>query len=185
MEKYLARTGYSSLGSVHETEKEAKEQAIVYRDWNDEMTGYYKVFGEHSSEPRPIVAISDEVPSREEYLRSMADYEEEKARFEEEVERMRKERFEKYYDIQRRYINLGTEYNHHDLLKVTYRKANGRKHSVTGIVYDVWITPIGEIRPKLGKVYDNPDQKIVSIEILKRRNDMDAREIFRTLHRMY
>ena len=185
MEKYLARTGYSSLGSVHETKSEAEHQAIVYRDWNDEMTGYYKVFGEHSSEPRPIVAISDEVPSREEYLRSMADYEEEKARFDEEVERMRKERFEKYYDIQRRYINLGTSYDHHDLLKVTYLKPNGRKRIVTGIVCDVWITSQGEIRPKLGKVYDRPEDKIVSIEVLKRRNEMESREIYRILHRMY
>ena len=183
MQKYLARTGYSSLGSVHDTKEQAEKQATAYRDWNDDVSGYYKVFGEHSSEPRAIAAMEDIVPTREEYVRSLSEYEEDKKRFDEEVERMRKERFEKFFDIQRRYINLGTPYNHHDLIKVTYRKEIGRKHSVTGIVCDVWITPQGEIRPKIGKVYDKGEE-IVSIEVLMPRNKMDNREIFRKLHRI-
>ena len=184
MEKYLARPSYSALGSVHENEEQAKQQATIYRDWNDEMTGYYRVFGEHSGEPRPIIPMQDIVPSRENYVRSLEAYEKDKQQFEEEVEKMRKQRFEWFFDIQRRYINLGTTYNHHDLLKVTYRKTTGRKHSVIGIVYDVWITNQGEIRPKLGKKYDNPDEELVSVEVLKRRNEMDNREIFRILHGM-
>ena len=184
MKKYLARTDYSSLGSVHETKEQAEQQATAYRDWNDDVTGYYKVFGEHASEPRPIAEMEDVVPTREEYVRSLAEFEEEKKRFDEEVERMRKQRFEKFFDIQRRYINLGTSYNHHDLIKVTYRKPTGRKHSVIGIVCDVWISPIGEIRPKIGKVYDKAEEEIVSIEVLKSRNEMDNREIFRKLHRL-
>lgn len=183
MKKYLARTGYSSLGSVHDTIEQADKQATAYRDWNDDVSGYYKTFGEHSIEPTPIAVLEDIVPTREEYVRSLIEYEEDKKRFDEEVERMRKERFEKFFDRQRRYINLGTQYNHHDLIKVTYRNAIGRKHSVTGIVYDVWITPQGEIRPKIGKAYDKGEE-IVSIEVLKPRNDMDNREIFRKLHRV-
>ena len=90
MEKYLARPSYNALGSVHETEEQAKQQATIYRDWNDEMTGYYRVFGEHSGEPRPIIPMQDIVPSRENYVRSLEAYEKDKQLFEEEVEKMRK-----------------------------------------------------------------------------------------------
>jgi len=179
---FLAQTGYCTLGSVHETRQAAQEQATTYRDWNDNVSGYFRVFGKHSIEPAPVRPMVNECPTAEKYIAALNEYREEKRKFEEEVERMRQERFCKFFLLQRQYINLGTPYNHHDLIEVVYQRPSGRKHKVTGIVYDVWITEAGEIRPKIGKYYDNPDETIVSIRVVKQRNDMFDREIFRTLH---
>lgn len=184
MSKYLAKTDCCTLGSVHETKEKAEQQATAYRDWNDEVTGYYKVFGEHSVEPSPVIPMEDQCPTAEEYVAAMADYEKESAKLDEEIRRMKEKRLGKYWDMTRRYVNLGTNYNHHDLIEVTYLR-KGRKHKVTGIVYDVWITEHGEIRPKIGKYYDRATDEMVSVKVIKRREEMTAREIYNILHKVH
>lgn len=181
--KYVATTGITTLGSVHPTAEQAAQQSTAYRDWNDEVSGYYDVFGEHSVEPSPVYPIEDRCPTAAEYAEAMKECEEVKKRLEEEIEQLRAKRLGKYWDMTRRYVNLGTNYDHHDLVEVTYRR-NGRKRKVRGIVYDVWITEQGEIRPKIGKIYDKPEDEHVSVVVLKKRNDMTDREIYRILHRI-
>lgn len=181
MSKYLAKSNFSSLGSVHDTKDQAEKQATAYRDWNDDVSGYYNVFGEHSTEPAAPIPMTDEKPSREQYLFAMEKYEQVKKELDEEINRLRRTRLEHYWDIQRRYINLSTPYNFHDLIKVTYLRHTGRRYSIKGIVYDVWITASGEIRPKLGNQYDKGDE-IIDIEVLQPRDTMTNRQIFRILH---
>ena len=181
--KYLAKTDYCALGSVHPTEEQAAQQSTLYRDWNDEVSGYYDVFGEHSTEPYPVITIEDKCPTAAEYIEAMKECEEVKKQLEEEIKQLKAKRLGKYWDITRRYVNLGTNYNHHDLVEVTYRR-NGRKRRVRGIVYDVWITEQGEIRPKIGKINDKPEDELLSVKVIKPRNEMTAREIFRILHRI-
>lgn len=179
--KFLATTGFNTLGSVHPTSEQASQQSTAYRDWSDEVSGYYKVFGKHSYDPYPIYPMEDKCPTRAEYVAAIKEYEEAKRKLDEEIDQLKKKRLGKYWDMTRRYVNLGTNYDHHDLVEVIYRR-NGRKRRVQGIVYDVWITEQGEIRPKLGKYNDRETDELVSVEVLKRRNDMTDREIFRILH---
>lgn len=177
MKKYIVPVSWDCHGSVYDTKEEAIQRAIHDRDLSDTMTGYYKAFGKHSRKPEDIVPMKYRIISREEYLANEREIERKEEEYERAIKKLRREMFAPLEKIRMAYVNFGTDYEHYDLIKLTYCK-NNRKRSIKGIVCGVVVRDDGEIRPNLrGKSYPS-DAQIVSIEVLKKALDMDEHEIY-------
>lgn len=177
MKKYIVPTPWDCHGSVYDTKEEAIKRAIHDRDLSDEMTGYFKAFGKHSRKPEDVVPLEYRIISREEYLANEREIERKEEEYERAIAELRREMFSPLEKIRMAYVNFCTDYDHYDLIRLTYIK-NKRKRSIKGIVCGVEVMDDGEIRPSLrGKSYPS-DAQILSIEVLKKALDMDKSEIY-------
>lgn len=177
MKKYIVPTPWDCHGSVYNTRKEAIKRAIHDRDMSDDMTGYFRAFGKHSHKPEDIIQIEYRIISREEYIANEREIERKEKEYERAIAKLRHEMFDQLEKIRMAYVNFGTEYEHYDLIRLTFIK-NNHKRSIEGIVCGVMVTEYGEIRPNLrGKNYPS-DAQILSIEVLKKALDMNKQEIY-------
>jgi len=177
MIKYIVPTPWDCHGSVYNTKKEAINRAIHDRDLSDEMTGYFRAFGKHSRKPEDIIPIEYRIVTREEYLANEREIERKEKEYERAIAKLRREMFGPLEKIRMAYVNFGTEYNHYDLIKITYIN-NNHKRSITGIVCGVMVTKDGDIRPNLSRKSYPIDAQILSIDVLKRALDMDLQDVY-------
>ena len=177
MKKYIVPVPWDCHGSVYNTRKEAIKRAIHDRDILDDMTGYFRTFGKHSKKPEDIIPLEYRIISREEYLANEREIARKEEEYERAIAKLRHEMFYQLEKIRMAYVNFSTEYEHYDLIRLTYIK-NNHKRCITGIVCGVMVTEDGEIRPDLrGKNYPT-DAQILSIEVLKKALDMDFQEVY-------
>lgn len=165
--KYVA-SDYSYLGQTCDTKEQAERAAKGMDYQGDAFTGYSTAFNCEPLSHADVTEIEDRQVSKEEYLRSIEEQKIAKKKFDEEVDKLHQKMLGKFETIKVAYINTNTPYNYGDTIRLTTRRASGRKRKIEASVCGVVVENNGEIRPDLRGVSYPRDEEILSIEVLER-----------------